>query len=93
MRPKDWNYRWVFAVASKNSVYIYDTEAEIPLAAVSEHHVAMITDLCWTADGNTLVVASQDGYISYLHCKDILGKIDHRFVDFFVLTLKFVKWY
>uniref|UniRef100_A0A7S3QY36 CAF1B/HIR1 beta-propeller domain-containing protein n=1 Tax=Dunaliella tertiolecta TaxID=3047 RepID=A0A7S3QY36_DUNTE len=57
-------YRMVLAVATLNSVLVYDTQSLKPLALLGGLHMAPITDLAWSADGCSLAVSSQDGYCS-----------------------------
>jgi len=57
-------YRMVFAVATLDHVSVYDTGDVAPLAVISALHFAAITDLAWSPDGNTLAVASADGFCS-----------------------------
>lgn len=40
-------YRMVYAVATQDSVYIYDTQNTTPLCCVSNLHYAAFTDLAW----------------------------------------------
>ena len=40
-------YRMLYATASQDSVYIYDTQQSRPLCAISGMHFAPITDLAW----------------------------------------------
>ena len=40
-------YRVVFAVASLDSVYLYDTQQSPPIALLSNIHYTNITDLAW----------------------------------------------
>ena len=40
-------YRLVFAVATLNSLYIYDTESVLPIAILAGLHYAAITDIAW----------------------------------------------
>lgn len=40
-------YRLVYAVATQDSIYIYDTQQEHPICALSGMHYAPITDLSW----------------------------------------------
>ncbi|GAA6054059.1 hypothetical protein JCM3770_001345 [Rhodotorula araucariae] len=66
-RPRsvfDLPYRMVYAVATLDSVYLYDTQQAGPIAMFGNLHYAPFTDLTWSADGQTLVVSSQDGYCS-----------------------------
>lgn len=55
-------YRLVFAIATLNSLYIYDTESSTPLAIFAGIHYAAITDIAWSPDARFLAVSSQDGY-------------------------------
>lgn len=55
-------YRLIFAVATLNSLYIYDTESVIPLAILAGLHYAAITDVAWSPNGKYLALSSQDGY-------------------------------
>ena len=40
-------YRYVYAVATQDSVYVYDTEQKEPLAYFSNLHYSPFTDLAW----------------------------------------------
>lgn len=62
----DLPYRIVFAIASLESVTVYDTQHTQPLALVSAFHMAGITDLAWSHDASALVVSSSDGYCSLI---------------------------
>ncbi|CAO1626259.1 unnamed protein product [Parajaminaea phylloscopi] len=57
-------YRMVFAVATHDVVWIYDTQQGGPLCCFSNMHYASFTDLSWSADGQTLIMSSSDGYCS-----------------------------
>ncbi|KAI8097101.1 WD40-repeat-containing domain protein [Halteromyces radiatus] len=57
-------YRIVYAVATQDSVYIYDTQQDKPICAISGMHYAPITDLSWSSDGTILTFSSADGYCS-----------------------------
>jgi chromatin assembly factor 1 subunit B len=59
-------YRMVFAVATLDGVFIYDTQHRRAIAAAEQLHLAQITDLAWSADGLALLVSSNDGYCSLL---------------------------
>eukprot|EP00602_Paraphysomonas_sp_CaronLab_P002449 CAMPEP_0185037110 /NCGR_PEP_ID=MMETSP1103-20130426/31071_1 /TAXON_ID=36769 /ORGANISM="Paraphysomonas bandaiensis, Strain Caron Lab Isolate" /LENGTH=441 /DNA_ID=CAMNT_0027574935 /DNA_START=264 /DNA_END=1589 /DNA_ORIENTATION=+ len=60
------DYRMVFAVVSTSAVFIYDTQHIHPLARIGGCHLATINDAAWSADGNTLVFCSSDGYVSFV---------------------------
>ncbi|CAO2827704.1 unnamed protein product [Amaranthus hypochondriacus] len=67
-------YRLIFAVATLNSLYIYDTESVAPLAILAGLHYAAITDIAWSPDGKYLALSSQDGYCTLVEFQsDELG--------------------
>lgn len=69
-------YRMIFAVATKCSVYLYDTQQKLPFGLISNIHYTRLTDLAWSNDGNTLLVSSTDGYCSIVQFADgELGEI------------------
>ena len=41
-------YRMVYAIATQDSVLIYDTQQHTPLCAISNLHYATFTDLTWS---------------------------------------------
>ncbi|KAK9828964.1 hypothetical protein WJX72_003084 [[Myrmecia] bisecta] len=57
-------YRMVFAVATRESVIVYDTQSSVPLAVIGALHYDAITDVAWAPDGRMLAVSSRDGYCS-----------------------------
>lgn len=57
-------YRMRFAVASLDTVFIYDTESPFPEAVISGFHCEKISDIAWSGDGSLLFVSSIDGYAS-----------------------------
>lgn len=63
-------YRMVFAVATLDSVLLYDTQQTAPFAYVGSIHYAALTDITWCSDGTMLVVSSSDGYCSIIHFKE-----------------------
>jgi chromatin assembly factor 1 subunit B len=40
-------YRIVYAVATQDAVYVYDTQQTKPICVVSNLHFTTFTDLCW----------------------------------------------
>lgn len=67
-------YKMVFAVATHNSVYVFDTVKLQPLGVVSNLHYMTITDLCWDNDGQSLIVSSAEGFCSViLFEEDVFG--------------------
>lgn len=66
----------IYAIATKCSVYLYDTQQKIPFGLISNIHYTRLTDLAWSNDGNTLLVSSTDGYCSIVQFADgELGKV------------------
>ncbi|KAL6876550.1 WD40 repeat-like protein [Trichoderma novae-zelandiae] len=59
-------YRMVYAVATQDSVLLYDTQQKTPICIVSNLHCATFTDLAWSTDGLTLIISSSDGFCSTL---------------------------
>ncbi|XP_043927967.1 chromatin assembly factor 1 subunit B-like [Protopterus annectens] len=67
-------YRLVFAVASEDSIFLYDTQQSFPFSYISGIHYHTLSDLSWSADGSFLAVSSTDGYCSFITFeKDELG--------------------
>lgn len=72
----DLPYRMVFAVATKCSVCLYDTQQKMPFGLISNIHYARLTDLAWSSDGKVLVVSSSDGFCTLItFSDDELGKL------------------
>ncbi|XP_020696883.1 chromatin assembly factor 1 subunit FAS2 isoform X1 [Dendrobium catenatum] len=63
-------YRVIFAVATINSLYIYDSESISPIVIVAGLHYAAITDISWSPNAKYLALSSQDGYCSILEFDD-----------------------
>ncbi|KAH9322488.1 hypothetical protein KI387_017127 [Taxus chinensis] len=63
-------YRVVFAIATLNSLYIYDTESSPPIAIFAGLHYAAVTDVAWSSDARFLAVSSQDGYCTLVEFED-----------------------
>ncbi|XP_062938237.1 chromatin assembly factor 1 subunit B [Cynocephalus volans] len=67
-------YRLVFAVASEDSVLLYDTQQPFPFGYVSNIHYHTLSDISWSNDGAFLAISSTDGYCSFVTFeKDELG--------------------
>lgn len=82
----------IFAVATKCSVYLYDTQQKLPFGLISNIHYTRLTDLAWSNDGHTLVVSSTDGYCSIVQFPvGELGQVyqDQSLLD--IITAKMVK--
>lgn len=74
MELMDLPYRLVFAVASEDSVLLYDTQQPFPFGYVSNIHYHTLSDISWSSDGAFLAISSTDGYCSFVTFeKDELG--------------------
>lgn len=71
-------YNVVFAVATLDTVFLYDIYEPFPIGYVKGMHWQPITDLCWSRDGQYLLVCSIDGYISvvYFESNELGNAID-----------------
>ncbi|KAF9095244.1 hypothetical protein BGX29_009125 [Mortierella sp. GBA35] len=59
-------YRSIYAVATQDSILIYDTQQTAALALVSHLHYATFTDMAWSSDGCNLILTSSDGFCSII---------------------------
>ncbi|ODQ48895.1 hypothetical protein PICMEDRAFT_38842, partial [Pichia membranifaciens NRRL Y-2026] len=67
-------YRMLFAIATQDSILIYDTQRLKCVVVVTSIHYAVITDVAWSSDGRTVFVSSNDGFISCVVLgEDIVG--------------------
>lgn len=57
-------YRLIFAVATLNSLYIYDTESIEPIAVLAGVHYASITDIAWYLKLTLFIVCNLLFYIN-----------------------------
>lgn len=55
-------YRIIFAIASTDTVILYDSQTFEPFSVISNVHYAAITDLAWSSDAHQLVISSRDGF-------------------------------
>ncbi|EGG05174.1 uncharacterized protein MELLADRAFT_36992, partial [Melampsora larici-populina 98AG31] len=60
----DLPYRMVYAVATHDTVFVYDTQQSSPICMFGNLHFSSFTDLAWSSDGETLILSSSDGYCS-----------------------------
>ncbi|CAF0976061.1 unnamed protein product [Brachionus calyciflorus] len=68
-------YRYVFAIATEDSVFLYDTQRLTPFAYTTGIHYSNLSDLSWSNDAKYLMVSSIDGFSTFLIFKqDELGK-------------------
>ncbi|KAJ3258742.1 Chromatin assembly factor 1 subunit B [Boothiomyces macroporosus] len=70
------DYRYIYALATHDSVAIYDTEDMAPIAFFGKFHYASLTDISWSYDGQYLMISSIDGFCSMIEFPDNeLGEI------------------
>lgn len=69
----------IYAVATKSSVYLYDTQQRIPFGMVSNIHYTRLTDLAWSHDGAFLFVSSTDGFCSIIQFAE--GELGKEYKD------------
>eukprot|EP00900_Chrysochromulina_parva_P026108 jgi/Chrpa1/8130/Chrysochromulina_OHIO_Genome00013270-RA len=68
-------YRMLWAVATLDSIVVYDSMAREPVLIASHTHYAPLTDLAWFPDGHGLLASSMDGYCTIVRFKPrALGK-------------------
>ena len=60
----------VFAIASKHSILICDTQQPYPIAKISDIHYTKLSDISWSSDGRILIVSSTDGYCTFILFND-----------------------
>lgn len=64
----------MFAVATEDTVFFYDTNSETPFSYITGIHYSNLTDLSWSQDGRFLLVTSVDGFCTLVFFKpDELG--------------------
>ena len=56
----------ILAVATIDTVYLYDTEHSCAIASIGDIHCSQITDLSWSGDAHRLLVTSTDGYVTVI---------------------------
>ena len=54
------------AVCAHDAVAVYDVAKNTPCAVAQGLHYAALTDAAWAADASLLIVASADGYLSFI---------------------------
>lgn len=67
-------HKMIFAIATQNSVVIYDSQHLRPLGLLKNLHYSTITDLAWSSDGKSIIVTSAEGFCSIVLLTDaVLG--------------------
>lgn len=56
------SYRMLYAVATMDTVIIYDTQQAGPVCLLTKLHYDEFTDMTWSPDGQCLMLSSRDGY-------------------------------
>ena len=64
--PFPFPYRIIYAVATQESVLLFDTQQPSPFAIISNIHYTRLTDISWSDDGRLLIVSSTDGYCTFI---------------------------
>lgn len=59
-------YRYLFAIATEDSVFIYDTQNLTPFSYVTGIHYSNLSDISWSNDGTMICVTSIDGFCSFV---------------------------
>lgn len=59
------SYRLIYAVMSKESILLYDSQHALPIGFVDNLNYFDLTSISWTPDGKVLVVSSQEGFNTY----------------------------
>ncbi|KAG9002604.1 hypothetical protein FRB90_011358 [Tulasnella sp. 427] len=65
-------YRMLYSVATQDTIVVYDTQQAGPVCLFTNLHYASFTDMAWAPDGQSLMLASSDGYCSIVVFDDIL---------------------
>ncbi|TFY59564.1 hypothetical protein EVJ58_g5698 [Rhodofomes roseus] len=65
-------YRMLYAVATMDTVAIYDTQQSGPVCLLSKLHYDEFTDMTWSSDGQCLMLSSRDGYCTVVVFDEIL---------------------
>lgn len=66
----DLPYRMIYAIATKGSIYLYDTQQRLPFGSISNIHYSRLTDISWSSDGRILIVSSFDGFCTLITFDD-----------------------
>ncbi|KAI0649790.1 WD40 repeat-like protein [Trametes meyenii] len=65
-------YRMLYAVATMDTVMIYDTQQVGPVCLLTKLHYDEFTDMSWSPDGQCLMLSSRDGYCTLVVFDEIL---------------------
>jgi chromatin assembly factor 1 subunit B len=59
-------YRYVYAIATEDSIFFYDTQSLTPFSYVTGIHYCNLSDINWSNDGRILIVTSIDGFCTFI---------------------------
>lgn len=79
-------HKMIFAVATQNSVVIYDSQHLRPLGLLKNLHYSTITDIAWSSDGKSIIVTSAEGFCSIVLLADAILGIPLRAQDTFTMN-------
>ncbi|KAH7928347.1 WD40 repeat-like protein [Leucogyrophana mollusca] len=65
-------YRMLYAVLTKDTVAIYDSQQAGPVCMLTKLHYDEFTDMTWSPDGQCLILSSRDGYCTIVIFDEIL---------------------
>ncbi|EIM87242.1 WD40 repeat-like protein [Stereum hirsutum FP-91666 SS1] len=65
-------YRMLYAVATTDTVTIYDTQQSGPVCILTNLHYREFTDMTWSPDGQCLMLSARDGYCTIVVFDEIL---------------------
>ncbi|OBZ76348.1 putative WD repeat-containing protein C26H5.03 [Grifola frondosa] len=65
-------YRMLYAVATMDTVAIYDTQQAGPVCLLTKLHYDEFTDITWSPDGQCLMISSRDGYCTIVVFDEVL---------------------
>ena len=60
----------MFAIATEDSVFFYDTQCMIPFSFVSDIHYSNLSDMSWSKNGRLLIITSIDGFCTFISFKE-----------------------
>ncbi|KAJ2919687.1 hypothetical protein MD484_g643, partial [Candolleomyces efflorescens] len=66
-------YRMLYAVLTKDTISIYDTQQAGPVCLLTKLHYDEFTDVSWSPDGQTLMLSARDGYCTIIIFDEILA--------------------
>ncbi|KAH7910902.1 WD40-repeat-containing domain protein [Hygrophoropsis aurantiaca] len=65
-------YRMLYAVLTKDTVAIYDSQQAGPVCMLTKLHYDEFTDMSWSPDGQSLILSARDGYCTIVIFDEIL---------------------